>query len=757
MQKFKSSLLAATVVAGFVATPVAATPFTPGTYAILSPGLPATSVVTGTTTTTTTNFDGDNALHLAGATSIQNVLVRVFNCLGTPSKLGKAGAGTNTTSAVTALTYGGAIALTCNNSDANVGYKAGYSGTSGSTYELQPQGTDANSVAWGFAAKYIGTGSGFGRNSWKTFSDLFIGGDQSADLGGTAVKVTTDVYNPFVTSTTATDGSVTNNGRWSHVQAAFSDSPVAPSELFSDYPSYVPAKAGAPVQFPLFVVPVAIAYSNVYGTRLVGGVTTNLTFNAQFTATVPGSTTPIPTLRLDSNALCGIFNGDITNWNDTALTKLNKKKTLGDANDPFWTALGAPIRLVGRMDGSGTTNIFTRHLSTVCKNANLYPNTAHNKYTTNSDYLPYDGTLSGGVDFTGIRSDTKYKPATTGTYNVISGEYFASGAISVLSGKAKATPTSGYTGTGLFIVANGGGDVSDAIAYVDNYQGGGSAKIGTATTATNDDRSLNGKIGYISADFVQPSTVDSHGNVVAASIGYTAYTGSTLSTKFVYPTAANALAALIKANGSTILPPETTLDTTGAAVYTAGDTRQVAVGYDTTVTPAATTKGNALRSNPSAWTDVLYADPANTLAQPNQGYPITGTTQFYGYTCYATDGNREAIALLLGALTGQVKLDAAGTHVGAKAFNDTAAAHLGIVDQSNLAVVPLVWQQAIAQTFLSNTTKYPVAGKTDTVDLYISAGGVNGVLPLYTKKKGSVPASTARTIANPNCTSGKGA
>ena len=754
MQKFKFSLLAATVVAGFVATPVAATTFTPGNYAILSPGLSTAPVVSGTTTT---NFDNDSALHLAGATSIQNVLVRVFNCLGTPSKLGKAGAGTNSLAAEAPLVYNGTIVLTCNNSDSNVSFKTGFSGTAGSTYELQPQGTDANGVAWGFAAKYVGTGSGFGRNAWKTFSDLFIGGNQSADLGGTTVPVTTDVYNPFVVTTTNIDASTTISGRWSHVQAAFSDSPVAPSELFSDYPTYVPTSAGAPVQLPLFVVPVAIAYSNVYGTRPVNSVTTNLTFNAQFTATVPGSTTPIPTLRLDSNALCGIFNGDITNWNDPALSKLNKKKSLGDANDPYWTALGMPIRLVGRMDGSGTTNIFTRHLSTVCKNANLYPNTAHNKYTTNADYLPYDGTLSGSVDFTGLRSDTKYKPATSGTYNVISGEYFKSGALNVLSGKTKATPASGYAGTGLFIVANGGGDVSDAIAYADGYTGGGKATISGATTATTDDRSLNGKIGYISADFVQPSTVDSHGNVVAASIGYTAYTGSTLSTKFVYPTAANALAALIKANGSTILPPETTLDATGAAVYTAGDTRQVAIGYDTSGTTPVTTKGPALRSNPSAWTDVLYADTANTLAQPNQGYPITGTTQFYGYTCYATAGNREAIALLLGALTGQVKLDAVGGHVGAKSFNDTAAAHLGIIDQSNLAVVPLVWQQAIAQTFLSNTTKYPVAGKTDPVDLYISAGGVNGVLPLYTKKVGKTPASTVRTIANPNCTANMGA
>ena len=178
---------------------------------------------------------------------------------------------------------------------------------------------------------------------------------------------------------------------------------------------------------------------------------------------------------------------------------------------------------------------------------------------------------------------------------------------------------------------------------------------------------------------------------------------------FVAPTFKNALTAF-----GSVLPPES--DTTGA--YKPGtDTR--------TVNLPGSGNGAATRANPIAWSDVLYQTGA-TLAQPSAGYPITGTDQFFGYTCYATPGNREAVAELLGTLLGQVKKDASGTAIAPGSFNGAVPANPGIVDQSNLGVVPKAWQVAIANTFLSNT------GDANALGLWIQSE----LLPTVQTKKG---------------------
>lgn len=61
----------------------------------------------------------------------------------------------------------------------------------------------------------------------------------------------------------------------------------------------------------------------------------------------------ISNLTLDRKTLSAIFLGTITKWNDAALVKLNPKVTL--PNKPITTA--------HRSDGSGTTEIFTKALS----------------------------------------------------------------------------------------------------------------------------------------------------------------------------------------------------------------------------------------------------------------------------------------------------------------------------------------------------------------------------------------------------------
>jgi phosphate transport system substrate-binding protein len=60
-------------------------------------------------------------------------------------------------------------------------------------------------------------------------------------------------------------------------------------------------------------------------------------------------------LKLSRAAYAGIFGGKITRWNDPAIAKSNPSAKLPDL----------PIDVVVRADSSGTTFVFTKHLSTI--------------------------------------------------------------------------------------------------------------------------------------------------------------------------------------------------------------------------------------------------------------------------------------------------------------------------------------------------------------------------------------------------------
>lgn len=63
-------------------------------------------------------------------------------------------------------------------------------------------------------------------------------------------------------------------------------------------------------------------------------------------------------MQLDADVLCGIFMGEITNWNDDRIASLNPSLQLPKHG----------IVVVHRSDESGTTAIFTDYLSKVCSN-----------------------------------------------------------------------------------------------------------------------------------------------------------------------------------------------------------------------------------------------------------------------------------------------------------------------------------------------------------------------------------------------------
>ena len=63
----------------------------------------------------------------------------------------------------------------------------------------------------------------------------------------------------------------------------------------------------------------------------------------------------IPNLRLSRDAYVGIFNGTVTRWNDPLIAKANPDVKLPDQ----------AIYVIVRADASGTTYVFTRHLSAI--------------------------------------------------------------------------------------------------------------------------------------------------------------------------------------------------------------------------------------------------------------------------------------------------------------------------------------------------------------------------------------------------------
>ena len=309
---------------------------------------------------------------------------------------------------------------------------------------------------------YVSTGSGGGKTDWSKFTTSAI------------------VNNPFTYG--------------SHIQYAFSDSAISSTNL-SDYAANVPASAGAAIQIPFYVLPIAIAYAPVYGKKDTGSGFQNLSFNVKSTFVVKdGAGNPTGGLRMKKTTYCAIMNGTITNWNDPALKADNGGISLMDANDDTtrWNTTGVPIKLVGRNDNSGTTNLFTRHLDVVCGAGQIKTGAG------GTDQLP-----------AGAKGTARYDKQT--------------GAL-----------TTGSETAGKFGLVDGSDGIAAVVGKTIPTPGAG------ATT-------LGGWLGYVGADWVVPATVGS-GSPALFSAALQAGTG----TSFKTPTTANAQAAF----GTTYLPPE---------------------------------------------------------------------------------------------------------------------------------------------------------------------------------------------------------
>ncbi|MEO0030986.1 MAG: hypothetical protein RIS94_744 [Pseudomonadota bacterium] len=625
-------------------------------------------------------------LHAMGASSVAVILPRELNCVGPATGHSTVGKNDGTASAITEGAYAGTDApFDC------------------ATKNIQPN----------LAGKYISTGSGGGKTAWKNI-------DASAFFTGAAGAI-------FPSSFGTT---------WSNPHFVMSDSPVAAADFttFANKAANTAGKnAGAAIQIPLYVLPVAFAYNPVYGHKTTENV--DLTFNVGTPVTVNGVVSG--GMRLSKKVYCGIFNGYITNWNDAAITALNTKivakKTVAvslmdTVNDTAtrWAADGAPIRLVGRLDKSGTTDIFTRHLAATC-NGGIMGTSNPNKYLNAAEALPYN--TASGITLTSFRSDSPYKTSATngtsfaGTTNMLSGAVWTGSAID---------STQGTEAAGLFMVADGSGKVASAINAAPDR-----------ASATDGNVLLNGKFGYIGADFVKPSP----SQLLHAAALEQGQSNSTKKPVFVMPTALNAQAAF----GVKILPPES--DRGGKYVK-------------------ATSAAQFSRSNPADWYEALYSGDS-TLANPSLGYPATGTTQFVSGTCFADPAVRNAMVNFLNASLGNLKFDAAKNKLSSETFTGVKAGKLGFKAQMGIAPLPKAWKVAITETFLTRS-KQKAADATllGARNLYIQNGlptatglakGKAGLVLTAADMPTTATSLNAKGVAvyneagpNPSCTAGSG-
>jgi ABC-type phosphate transport system substrate-binding protein len=345
---------------------------------------------------------------------------------------------------------------------------------------------------------------------------------------------------------------------------------------------------GPLIQFPVSVDPVALAYNPNYAA-------------GKAFVLAAGQTT----LKLDRKAYCRILNGEITDWNDTYLASINGVTSLLQPGDT-----SAPITVVGRSDGSGSTSILTRHLGKVCGGKGILAGT--NKYTDGVTTLP--------------------------------------AAVQALSNVS---------------LQSGSGGVAGKV------------------------NSTVGAIGYIGADYVAPynsASGTNSFNLPAAQLqnnyGFTHPAASP--PVYVAPSPAGALAAF---NG--INPP-----------------------------------GAAVRADQTLW--VQSTSHTAKIADPivKAAYPIVGTTNFLGYTCYDSVAKVVAFRNFL-------------------IFNFGAQGQT-ILKNAGLAPVPAAWTTVIKSTFLK-----PTNAATETPELYMAeAVSGNAGLPNLVTSGGTVVFNNSKCSAS---------
>lgn len=208
-------------------------------------------------------------------------------------------------------------------------------------YLPQISGTTCGNVSTEFFYAPVGSGAG-----QRAFLNHDSGSSTTTGLGTPASSNTVPYSDPsgtypYPSNTLSFSGS---DAQFTATQlSTYSPSPATTT---SDQAKYGNAK-----QIPMFIAPVAIPFNS--------GVTNAA--SDTFNHTSSGLSQPADgtaTLTLSANSLCGIFTGNITNWNDSSLTTDNGGVALVSSS--------TPIKIVIRSDGSGTTELMSRYLTANC-------------------------------------------------------------------------------------------------------------------------------------------------------------------------------------------------------------------------------------------------------------------------------------------------------------------------------------------------------------------------------------------------------
>ena len=133
-----------------------------------------------------------------------------------------------------------------------------------------------------------------------------------------------------------------------------------------------------------------------------------------FAYNLPG----VASLNLPRAAMSGIYLGTVTKWNDPVIAKANPGAKLPDL----------PIQVAYRSDGSGTTFVFTQHLSAISKDF-------HDKVGTDKSVAFPAGV--GGKGNEGVTALVKQSPGAIGyvEYGYAKGNGLAMAALENKSGK----------------------------------------------------------------------------------------------------------------------------------------------------------------------------------------------------------------------------------------------------------------------------------------------------------------------------------
>ncbi|KAG8148903.1 substrate-binding domain-containing protein [Burkholderia catarinensis] len=156
------------------------------------------------------------------------------------------------------------------------------------------------------------------------------------------------------------------------VHFANSDAALSTAQLTS-YKAGLGTTNGPLIQIPYVVTPITVPV--VHGPAVTSTTTPQ---------TTPGQAHSI---ALNDDDLCGIFSGRITDWAGTSGVNSVINPQTGSA----YTTTSTPIKVVYRSDGSGTTELLTRHLAAVCTTTNTAPG------VTFVDSLTFTASFPGGV------------------------------------------------------------------------------------------------------------------------------------------------------------------------------------------------------------------------------------------------------------------------------------------------------------------------------------------------------------------------